>query len=275
VTDDALVIERVGHVLVATINRPDRLNALSFEVHEGLRATWRSLADDPSVRAVVITGAGERGFCTGMDLKDFAERGGPPSDHELVTDELQTTPLQCGSWVPTIVAVNGVCTGAGLHFVADADIVIAASDAAFLDPHVSVGQVTAYEAIALARKMPFESMMRMALVGRHERMPAARAHQIGMISEVVDPPEKLREAAQELAEKIARNSPAAMAASKRALWRALELGLTDACKAGALDLVSMWGHPDQTEGPMAFAEKREALWSTAPPPSTPTTEDHR
>ena len=115
--------------------------------------------------------------------------------------------------------------------------------------------------------------MRMALTGRYERVTAERAYQLGMISEVVDPPERLREAAQELAEKIARNSPAAMAVSKRALWGALEMGLTDACKAGARDLVSMWGHPDQAEGPRAFAEKREAHWSTAPPPET--SEDQR
>jgi enoyl-CoA hydratase/carnithine racemase len=108
--------------------------------------------------------------------------------------------------------------------------------------------------------MPVEAVMRMALVGRHERMPAARAYELGMISQVVDPPERLREAAQALAETVARNSPAAMAATKRALWRALELGLTDACKAGAADLVSMWGHPDQTEGPLAFAERREPRW---------------
>jgi len=91
-------------------------------------------------------------------------------------------------------------------------------------------------------------------------MSAARAYELGMISEVVDPPERLRDAAQELAEKIARNSPAAMAATKRALWGALELGLTDACRAGANELVSMWGHPDQEEGPRAFAEKRDARW---------------
>jgi enoyl-CoA hydratase/carnithine racemase len=109
--------------------------------------------------------------------------------------------------------------------------------------------------------------MRMAFVGRHERMPAARAYELGMVSEIVDPPERLRDAAQELAEKIARNSPAAMAATKRALWGALELGLTDACKAGAAELVSMWGHPDQEEGPRAFAEKRDAQW--APPINTP------
>ena len=83
-----------------------------------------------------------------------------------------------------------------------------------------------------------------------------------MISQIVDPPDKLRDEAQALAEKIARNSPAAMAATKKALWGALELGLTDACKAGAQHLVAMWGHPDQAEGPLAFAEKREPDWAT-------------
>jgi enoyl-CoA hydratase/carnithine racemase len=102
--------------------------------------------------------------------------------------------------------------------------------------------------------------MRMALVGKYERMSAQRAYELGMLSQVVDPPDSLRDAAQELAETIAHNSPSAMAATKRALWRALELGLTDACREGAGDLVSMWGHPDQAEGPLAFAEKREPHW---------------
>jgi enoyl-CoA hydratase len=88
---------------------------------------------------------------------------------------------------------------------------------------------------------------------------------------VVDPPERLREEAQALAEKIARNSPAAMAATKRALWGALERGLTDACKAGAAELVSMWGHPDQAEGPLAFAEKREPEWLSPSGESLPPT----
>ena len=110
------------------------------------------------------------------------------------------------------------------------------------------------------KRIPVEAVMRMAFVGRHERMPAQRAYELGMISEIVDPPERLRDAAQELAEKIAKNSPAAMAATKRALWAAMEHGLTDACRAGAAELVSMWGHPDQEEGPRAFAEKRAANW---------------
>jgi enoyl-CoA hydratase/carnithine racemase len=111
------------------------------------------------------------------------------------------------------------------------------------------------------KKMPVEAVMRMAFMGRYERIGAARAYELGMISEIVDPPADLRDRAQQLAETIAQNSPAAMAATKRALWGALELGLTDACRAGAQELVGMWGHPDQEEGPRAFAEKRPARWT--------------
>ena len=157
-----------------------------------------------------------------------------------------------------IAAVNGMCAGGGLHFVADADIVIAASDATFLDPHVSVGQVTAYEAIALVRKSPMEPIMRMALAGRHERITAARACQLGILSEVVDPPERLRDAAQALAEKIARNSPAAMAATKRALWGALETGLTDACRAGAPRAGRHVGPPRPDRGPAGLHREARA-----------------
>jgi enoyl-CoA hydratase/carnithine racemase len=104
-----------------------------------------------------------------------------------------------------------------------------------------------------------EPIVRMALTGRHERITAERARQLGILSEVVEPG-RLRDAAADLAAKIARNSPAAMAATKAALWGALESGLTDACRAGSQHLVDMWGHPDQTEGPLAYTEKREADW---------------
>ena len=139
---------------------------------------------------------------------------------------------------------------------------IAAESATFLDPHVSIGQVTAFEAVALARTSPMEAILRMALVGRHERITAARARQLGILSQVV-PDGGLEAAALDLAGKVARNSPAAMAATKRALWGALEMGLTDACRAGAAEMMAMWGHPDQTEGPLAWAEKREPQWEIA------------
>jgi len=257
----ALKLERHGPVGWLINNRPEQLNAMNNAMRDEFAIAWLELEADPEVRVIVHTGEG-RAFQTGVDVSEIANDG---VGMERYRDSLENFDLHFTAWhqevtKPVITAVNGLCAGGAFHWVADADIVIAASDAQFFDPHVSVGQVVAVEAIGLLRKMPFEAVMRMALLGRHERMSAQRAYELGMISEVVDPPERLREVAQELAEKIARNSPAAMVASKRALWRALELGLTEACRAGSQDLVSMWGHPDQEEGPRAFAEKREANW---------------
>jgi enoyl-CoA hydratase/carnithine racemase len=210
---------------------------------------------------IVHTGNG-RAFQTGADVTELALDGvGMERYRESMENfDLHFTAWHQQVWKPVITAVNGICAGGGFHWVADADIVIAASDAQFFDPHTSVGQVVSLEAIGLIRKMPAEAVMRMAFVGKYERMPVERAYQLGMISEIVDPPEKLRERAQELGETIAKNSPAAMAATKKALWGALEYGLTEACMRGAKELVSMWGHPDQDEGPRAFAEKREPHW---------------
>jgi enoyl-CoA hydratase/carnithine racemase len=143
------------------------------------------------------------------------------------------TAWHLGISTPVICAVNGVCAGGGLHFVADADIVIASANATFVDPHVSVGQAVAYEEIALAKSSPMEPIMRMSLVGRHERMSARRAYQLGIISQVVDAPGELRSEASKLAEKIAKNSPSALAASKRAIWAALEFTGNRAAKPPA------------------------------------------
>ncbi len=259
---DCLKIERHGPVGWLINDRPERLNAMNNAMRDEFADAWLELDADPAVRVIVHTGEG-KAFQTGADVVELASDGvGMERYRESIEQfDLRFTSWHNHVWKPVITAVNGICAGGGFHWVADADVVIAASDAQFFDPHVSVGQVAAYELIGLARRMPFEAVMRMALVGRYERMSAERALALGMISQVVDPPERLRDEAQTLAEKIARNSPAAMAATKRALWGALEQGLTDACKAGAKELVSMWGHPDQLEGPQAFAEKRDPVWS--------------
>jgi len=261
-----LVVERRGPVGWLINDRPDQLNAMNAAMRDEFAVAWRELDADPDVRVIVHTGNG-RAFQTGVDVGEIASDGvGMQRYHDSVADwDLHFTSWHQQVWKPVITAVNGICCGGGFHWVADADIVIAASDAQFFDPHVSVGQVVAIEAIGLMKKMPVEAVMRMAFMGRYERIDAARARELGMISEIVDPPERLQARAQELAETIARNSPAAMAATKRALWGALELGLTDACRAGARELIGMWGHPDQEEGPRAFAEKREPRWL---PPET-------
>ena len=259
---ESLRVEREGAVGWLIFDRPEVGNAMDATMLAELERAWYELDSDPAVRVIVNTGNG-RAFQTGLDVSQLSRDRDALREQSRRTRDatLKLTAWHNQVWKPVIAAVNGTCAGGGLHFVADADIVIAASDATFLDPHVSVGQVTAYEAIALLRKMPAEAVMRMAVAGRHERMGAQRAFELGMISQIVDPPDQLRDEAQKLAETIARNSPAAMRATKRALWGALELGLTDACRNGAQELVSMGGHPDQEEGPRAFAEKREPEWS--------------
>jgi enoyl-CoA hydratase len=259
---DTLKLERNGPVGWLINNRPDQLNAMSSHMRDEFELAWRALDADPEVRVIVHTGEG-RAFQTGVDVNEIATDGeGMQRYRESVEKfDFHFTAWHNEIWKPVITAVNGICAGGAFHWIADSDIVIAASDARFFDPHVSIGQVVSIEAIGLIRKMPAEAVMRMAFMGRYERMTAARAYELGMISQIVDPPEDLRTVAQELGETIAKNSPAAMAATKKALWGALEMGLTDACRAGAQHLVSMWGHPDQEEGPRAFAERRDAHWT--------------
>lgn len=258
---ETLRVEREGEVGWLIFNRPEVGNAMNAQMLGELEAAWRELDTDPQVRVIVNTGEGSA-FQTGLDVVQMSRDPDALREQSRRTKraELRLSAWQNGVQTPVIAAVNGVCAGGGLHFVADADIVIAASNATFVDPHVSIGQVSAFEVIALLRKIPAEAVFRMALVGAHERMSANRALELGMVSDVVEP-DRLRAAVRELAEKVARNSPAAMAATKRALWSALEMGLTDACRAGAAELVSMWGHPDQLEGPAAFAERRPARWA--------------
>jgi len=255
-----LVVERRGPIGWLAFDRPEVGNAMDATMLAELEQAWLELDADPEVRVIVNTGNGPA-FQTGLDVVQLSRDKDALREQSRRTRDatLKLTAWHNRVWKPVIAAVNGTCAGGGLHFVADADIVIAAESATFLDPHVSVGQVTAFEAVTLARTSPMEAILRMALVGRHERITAERARQLGILSEVVADDE-LEAAAMDLAGKIAKNSPAAMAATKKALWGALELGLTDACRAGAAEMMAMWGHPDQSEGPLAWAEKREPQW---------------
>ena len=219
---DTLVIERRGVVGWLFFDRPDVGNAMNARMMDELEAAWLGLDADPAVRVIVNTGNGSA-FQTGLDVAQLSRDRDALREHSRRTRdfELRFTAWHVGVTKPVIAAVNGVCAGAGLHFVADADIVIASRDATFLDPHVSVGQVSVFEAIALVRKAPMEAIARMALIGRHERMTAARAYELGIVSEVVDP-EGLHDVAQALGETIARNPPEALRRTKQLLWLALE-----------------------------------------------------
>jgi enoyl-CoA hydratase len=228
---ETLRVDRTGPVGWLVFDRPDASNAMDARMMTELEAAWRELDDDPDVRVIVNTGEG-RAFQTGLDVVQLSKDRVALREQSRRTKhfELRLTAWHNDVWKPVIAAVNGVCAGGGLHFVADADIVIASRDASFVDPHVSVGQVSAYETIALTKKSPMEAILRMALTGAQERMSASRAYEVGICSQVVEPMQ-LRTEALALGEKIACNSPAAMAATKRALWGALETGLTEAYRA--------------------------------------------
>ena len=181
---DVSVRDGVGWLV---FDRPDVGNAMDATMLAELERAWAELDADPDVRVIVNTGNGDA-FQTGLDVRQLATDKDALREQSRRTRDatLKLTAWHCGVRKPVIAAVNGVCAGGGLHFVADADIVIASTTASFVDPHVSIGQVSAYETIGLVRKSPMEPILRMALVGRHERVTAERALQLGILSEVVD-----------------------------------------------------------------------------------------
>jgi enoyl-CoA hydratase len=224
VAEESLLIQRDGMLGWLIFNRPQAGNAMDAAMMTALPEAWRELNADNSIRVIVVTGAG-RAFQTGLDMVQLARDPAALREMSRRTKraDLQLTGWHCGVTKPVVTAVNGVCAGAGLHFVVDSDVVIASSDAAFLDPHVSVGQASAFETIGLARRAAFGPVARMALIGAHERVDARRAYQLGWVSEVVDPPERLTEVAADIARRIAESADAVtLAALKKQLWASLE-----------------------------------------------------
>lgn len=235
-SEGGLIVERHGPVGWIVFSRPESGNALDAGMFARLPGAWRELDADPGVGAIVVTGRGAA-FQTGLDMAALAR---DPSSLRETTRQTRNARLELTGWhlgvqTPVITAVNGVCAGGGLHFVVDADIVIASTTATFLDPHVSVGQASAWEAIGLTTRIAATVAARLVLVGRHERLTAARALQIGLVSEVVEP-EKLTERAQRLGEILADSDRERLRAVKRALWTAQEMG-----RGAATDLITAGG----------------------------------
>lgn len=251
--------EKVDHVAVITLNRPEQGNSLSFKVmREELPAAWQQAGDDRDVRAVVFTASGDRHFCTGVDLRDpELQSGGSEGGGSA---DLNVTGRQCDVWKPIITAVNGHCVGGGLMFVGDSDLVIASENARFSNTGVSLGILAPVGPVVLARKIPFEAVMRMMIMGRHERIEAAQALELGLVSEVTSP-DALLDTALAVAHRVASNSPAALEQAVRCMWETLELPLSEAIAAALKRSGSLRGHPDSAEGPRAWAEKREPQWS--------------
>ncbi len=243
------------------LNRPDRHNSINQQMHLELPRAWAEFNRDPQAVVAIVTGSGAKAFCTGADVADLPrlDRDNAPSH-----DAIRWTGLQNRIWKPVICAINGLTVGGGLHFIADADIVLASETASFCDTHVSVGLVAGLEPVSLARRMPLEAVLRLALLGRGERMSAERALALGMVGEIVAPDALMRRA-RELAAAIASNSPSAMARTKRAIWKSLELPLHAALDGAWQEILTHNEGPDFAEGVSAFLEQRAPQWQPFDP----------
>jgi E-phenylitaconyl-CoA hydratase len=260
-SDDEVCFDVVDHIAYITLNRPAQGNSLTPSMMTWFRETWRRIADDSDIRCVLITGAGEKHFCTGADLSGVSERGSVGVGLGRVSQELTLTARQTNVWKPTVCAVNGLVVGGGLHFVVDADIVVASTTATFLDSHVNVGMVGGIENIGLAKRLPLGTALRMTLQGKKFRLPADRAYALGLVDELAEPGELLATATQ-IAHDIAENSPHAVSLSQQAIWSSLEMPYSQALEYGFGLVKTQWHHPDFIEGPRAFADKRAPEWKT-------------
>jgi len=263
--------ERDG-VAYVTLNRPERHNAFNSLMQRELRSLWRGLRRHDDVRAVVLTGAGEKAFCTGIDRRE--QMGGDTdetTDDDVVGGGSGETPFMfndpgdnigpksCDLWKPVIAAVNGMACGGAFYMLGEVEFIIAAEHATFFDPHVTYGMTASFEPMHMAGVMPFCEIMRVSLLGNHERLSAARAHEIGLVSEVV-PGGELLERAGWAAGVIASQPPLAIQGTVRALWSAREMGARRALRFG-YTYVAMGTSPDSiAEGQRAFESGQRIEW---------------
>ncbi|WP_068274100.1 enoyl-CoA hydratase/isomerase family protein [Aldersonia kunmingensis] len=261
---DTIKYEVEGHTATITLNRPDALNALSPHMISELRAAYAEAEHDDQVWLLIVTGSG-RAFCTGADVKEIPGDGKVINERPYLSTYEQWeapqegTPPYRSMAKPVLAAINGLCCGAGLDWVTTGDIVIASDKATFFDPHVSIGLVAGREVVRLARVLPRNVALRMALVGKHERMSAQRAYELGMITEVVEH-DRLLERAHEIAAIVNSNAPLAVRGSRLAILKGLDLPVHEAEMLAESFRERVTRTEDALEGPRAFVEKRPPNW---------------
>ena len=264
ISDVDIVYSVSEHIAVIRLNRPAKGNSLTRSMRDALAGIWRRVEQDSLVRAVVVTGTGSRHFCTGVDLRDVAATGQTTTGDGPARDEIVWSPLLAGITKPVVCAVNGMAVGGGLHFVVDADIVVAGEHVEFIDTHTSVGMVGAVENVGLARRLPIGTALRMTLEGPSFRLRADRAYALGLVDELCAPGGEL-DAAVRIARNIARNSPRANQLSKLGVWSSVGAGHEEAAEFAWGLAIGHRNHPDYTEGPRAFVERRSPAWADPGP----------
>jgi enoyl-CoA hydratase len=250
---DEVLRERRGSIELLTINRPDARNAINTAVAVALGDALDELETDETCRVVVLTGAGDKAFSAGMDLKAFAAGELPYTEKGFggITQRVFPKPLIC--------AANGSALAGGCEIMLSCDLVVAAEHARFGIPETSVGLIAgAGGLIRLPKRIPVAVALELALTA--DPISAERAHTVGLVNRVV-PGEQVLDEALGLAKRIARNAPGAVRASKELIRTSADLGEAEAWALNDELFAAAAGAPDALEGATAFAEKREPRWT--------------
>ncbi len=250
--------ETRGAVLEVTLDRP-KANAIDLETSRAMGEIFTRFRDDPALRVAILTGAGEKFFCPGWDLKAAAEGASVEGNYGVGgfggLQELR------GLNKPVIMAVNGICCGGGLEVALSGDIILAADHATFALPEIRSGTVADAASIRLPKRIPYHIAMEMLLTGRW--MDATEAARWGMINRVI-PADQLMAEARKLADELASGPPLVFAAIKEIVREAEDMKFVDAMARIARNqfetVEKLHRSEDQLEGARAFAEKRDPVW---------------
>jgi enoyl-CoA hydratase len=252
-SDPVLFDARDDGIAIITLNRPEARNALGKEIRAGLFAAWSRFERDPALRVAILTGAGDKAFCAGGDLKEMMQTGlaVPPRDMFPVPgDTLELSK-------PTIAAVNGVAFAGGWMIAQACDLCVASTTAKFAITEVKVGRSSPWAA-PLIHMIPQRLMMEIVLTGKP--ISAQRAYEIGLVNRLAEP-ERLLEVALELASEILEGAPLSVRAARETVMLATEMGRSAALSAARHASESAYRSDDAQEGPRAFAEKRRPHWT--------------
>lgn len=263
-----LLIDKHGPVTVLTLNRPDRMNALGDGLGEAIVNAILDFREDPAQKVMILTGAGDKAFCAGADLKEMKDRQDDGEDKSAKTAPrlpMARAPDMSGLAAcekPVIAAVNGLAIGGGLELAICSDIRIASENAWFATPEMNHGFLAGVAVSNLPRLMPFGAVMDMMVFG--EKLDAANAYRLGLVQEVTKP-EALLEAAMRRAERISNTSQSALWGTKKVLryWRDLQLAEHHRYYESVVHRVLLSG--DMFEGVRAFNEKRERKFDSGWP----------
>ncbi|MBX7161471.1 MAG: enoyl-CoA hydratase/isomerase family protein [Acidimicrobiia bacterium] len=250
------------------LDRPEVHNAFNARMQQELHDIWRSLRHNDAIGAAVLTGAGERAFCTGIDRaeaidsrQDDIASHGPGTQVHFDDPGADIGPKSCDLWKPVIAAVNGMACGGAFYMLGEVDVIVAAESATFFDPHVTYGMVASFETMHMLQRMPLGELLRMQLLGAHERMSAQRAYEIGLVSEVTSGAD-LHERARWIAETIAARPRNAVQATVRTAWMAQELSRSQALALGNA-MLALGSDPENVlEGQRFFASGERVEYRT-------------